>query len=335
MIITFVRSSSYGTHSMCHHRYFLEYVLGVRTPGNKKADLGTITHKALEVLAWKKLCEQRGDSSYEDDSFGHVDIDDITPEWAIAQSFAYYSRMFTSHEWTPADLKLTEKWMNSALSYSRGMYDPRNRNVIAPEQKFDFTLDYPWADYHYKLPDGEVIDGKLGIKGTMDLVTWDSPGIIEIVDWKTGRRLDWATGQEKTYKKLRYDPQLCLYHLAATKLYPDADEIFITIYFINDGGPFTLCFDRSDLEYTERLIERKFREIKDDMRPRKNVSWRCKKFCYFGMNSHPEDPTKNYCDFIHDKIRKDGIDLVTHQHGNDKAYLKYGDGGGRKAQDDK
>ncbi len=36
MIITYLRSSSYGTHSMCEQQYFIEYVLGLKSPSNKK-----------------------------------------------------------------------------------------------------------------------------------------------------------------------------------------------------------------------------------------------------------------------------------------------------------
>src|SRR5690606_34355557 len=58
----------------------------------------------------------------------------------------------------------------------------------------------------------------------------------------TGRRLNWATGEEKTHEKLKDDPQLRIYHYAVSHLYPDIENIYITINFINDGGAFTICF---------------------------------------------------------------------------------------------
>ena len=51
IIVTYFRSSSYNTHSMCEQQYFLEYVLGYRGPSGQKADKGTIVHKVLEILA--------------------------------------------------------------------------------------------------------------------------------------------------------------------------------------------------------------------------------------------------------------------------------------------
>ena len=60
----------------------------------------------------------------------------------------------------------------------------------------------PWSKYSYETKDGPL-QGNLAIKGTIDLITQPSENTLEIVDWKTGRRLDWATGQEKTQEKLR------------------------------------------------------------------------------------------------------------------------------------
>ena len=39
------------------------------------------------------------------------------------------------------------------------------------------------------------LKGQLAIKGTIDLVTKLNDDTIEVVDWKTGRRMDWTTGE--------------------------------------------------------------------------------------------------------------------------------------------
>jgi hypothetical protein len=57
-------------------------------------------------------------------------------------------------------------------------------------------------------------------KGTSDQSSIHGHPRIEVIDWKTGRRLDWATGEEKTYEKLCSDPQLLLYNYAISKLIP-------------------------------------------------------------------------------------------------------------------
>jgi hypothetical protein len=166
----------------------------------------------------------------------------------------------------------------------------------------------------------------------MDLVVDEGEGLIEVIDYKTGRRLDWATGEEKTYKKLRYDPQLLLYHYATALLYPKADEIFITIIYINDGGPFTFCFERKDFELTERLLRAKFESIRDTQRPQLKKSWKCTKLCMFGKEKHPLDTSKTICEFIKDETRKKGADAVLCEYGDVSKVNTYQDGGGRQAE---
>jgi len=59
MLITYIRSSSYNNYSYCQMQYFITYVLGHTPISGKKADLGTIVHKVMEVLAKLKRYTQR------------------------------------------------------------------------------------------------------------------------------------------------------------------------------------------------------------------------------------------------------------------------------------
>lgn len=331
MIITYLRSSSYLTHSICPHKFFLEYTLGIRPPSGKKADKGTIVHKALETMARVKKARQGGRGHYEDEAFGTVNIDQANPEWATRAAYKYYTGLSDHHEWYDADLDDCIRWTNIALNINQGMFDPRKRTVVEAEQRFDFLIERPWAHYRYTY-DNKIIEGQLGLKGTIDLIVEDDKGLVEIIDWKTGQRKDWAknSNEKKTYQELRYDPQLCLYHYAASRLFPDAEEIFVTIVFINDGGPYTLCFDKSDVEFTEQIIRQKFEEIRDTQVPPLNVTWKCTKFCYFGMNRSAKDPTKTICQFHRDNVRKLGIEETMQRYGKERAFDEYGEGGGRK-----
>ena len=54
MIVTYIRSSSYNNYDYCQMQYFMTYVLGYYSDSGKKAELGTIVHKTLEVLAGLK-----------------------------------------------------------------------------------------------------------------------------------------------------------------------------------------------------------------------------------------------------------------------------------------
>lgn len=284
MIITYLRSSSYGTHCMCEQQYFIEYVLGYKSPSNKKADKGTICHKVLEILAHIKLCQQQNANSYVDDILGPINVNKYDLDQIIDKVYSYYSSQFKHHVWEPKDLKDCRSWSHKALTDHNGIFDPRSRNIVRPEQHFDIEIDKSWANYEFDTKDG-VIKGKLAIKGTIDLITKVNENTLEIIDWKTGRRLDWATGEEKTLEKLYKDPQLKIYHYALSKLYPEYDHIIMSINFINDGGAFSMCYDKKDLLSTENLIRQKFEEIKKCKKPRLSKTWKCNKLCYFGKNS--------------------------------------------------
>lgn len=290
MIITYLRSSSYGTHSFCEQQYFIEYNLGYRSPSNKKADKGTIVHKVLEILAGIQLAIQNNDNTYDDDILGSINVNSYNLDHIIEQVYNYYSGQFKHHQWEVKDFKDCHAWVYKALVDHNGAFDPRTRLIVRPEQHFDIVIDKPWADYKYETSDG-VIEGKLAIKGTIDLITKVNDNTLEVIDWKTGKRLDWATGQEKTLDKLYQDAQLKIYHYALSKLYPEYEHIIMSINFINDGGAFSMCFDKSDLPSTEEIIRKKFNEIKNCKKPRLSKSWKCNKLCYFGRNTFENHAT--------------------------------------------
>tara|TARA_R100000084_G_C4630377_1_gene138044 strand:+ start:325 stop:1134 length:810 start_codon:yes stop_codon:yes gene_type:complete len=255
MIVTYIRSSSYNGYDYCQMQYFLTYVLGHRSDSGKKAELGTMVHKVMEILAGlKKFQQDNPRKKYlvvEDDAAGKIRIHKdrlLTDEFVnelVDVSIKCYEKD-SKHRWMPADKKQVSKLSWDTLNYNEGQFDPRLRDVVDPEPHFDIVIDEDWAEYEYEMPDGEVVKGKLAIKGTIDLVTKIDDDTIEVIDWKTGRRLDWATGQEKDYKKLTTDAQLLLYNYAISKLYPDYKQAIMTIFFVKDGGPFSMCFDKED-----------------------------------------------------------------------------------------
>lgn len=276
---------------MCEQQYFIEYNLGIRSPSNKKADKGTIVHKVMEILAGIKLSQQNNDSYYYDDILKEINVTNYNLENMTELVYNYYTSQFKNHEWSTKDLKDCHLWVNKAITDHNGIFDPRNQDIIKPEQRFDIQINKPWAYYDY----GNCMSGYLAIKGTIDLIAKANEDTIEIIDYKTGRRLDWATGEEKTFGKLERDPQLRMYHYAASILYPEIEHIIVSIYFINDGGIFSMNYDKSHLPETEDMIRRKFEEIKKCKRPRLSKSWKCTKLCHFGK-SHFDDALIEYRD---------------------------------------
>jgi len=255
-------------------------------------------HKVLEILAVIKKAEQDNKSIIVDDVVGDLQINNYNLDEIIEKVYAYYSTADSHNKWTAKDYKDCRAWIYKTIEYNSGMFNPLKQNILQPEQHFDFEIKKPWAKYSFDTPEGKL-EGNLALKGTIDLITLVNDNTIEVIDYKTGKRLDWATGEVKTQEKLQNDPQLKIYHYAISQLYPHIDHIMFSIYFINDGGPFTLCFDKSDLASTEQMLRQKFDAIKNNKRPRLNKSWMCSKLCHFGKttfeNSHIE-PTEEYRD---------------------------------------
>ena len=214
MLVTYIRSSSFNNYSYCQMQYFLTYVLGHQSTSGKKAQLGTVVHKVMEVLAGCQHLQQDGKKMLlADDALGDIKFnrkklksEDFVND-ILQQSFDWYTSNCT-HKYTKSDYKFCKELTWEAIEYNNGLFDPRNRKIVAAEPHFDIEIEEDWAKFDYEMPDGQKITGNLAIKGTIDLVTEVDDGIIEVVDWKTGRRLDWATGEEKTYEKLCSDPPI-------------------------------------------------------------------------------------------------------------------------------
>jgi len=310
---------------MCAQQYFLSYVLGLPDPGGIKADKGTIVHKALECLAQAKKVEQDNGVGFKDDVLGEIEVktdamwDETWIDWLIDASYDYYTKN-SPHKFTDGDRRDCRKWTWKALNFNKGIFDPRKQNVVEAEPKFDITINEPWAEYDYIMPDGSRMHGNLAVKGTIDLITCPKDGVYESIDWKTGMRKCWITGETKDFWKLGTDPQLRIYHYAMSKMYPDIKQFIPSIYFINKGGPFTMPFGPSDIAATEEMLRKRFEEIKAVTRPQLLTGysrWKCNKFCHYGMTEHSSGTINprtgephTICSYIADKTRKQGIDTV-------------------------
>lgn len=354
ILVTYFRSSSFNSWDFCGHSYFLTYNLGLRPDGKKeggngwtipkpqmKADKGNIVHKALELLARKKLATQQGKASFAEDEIGKVwPCDGFDVDLAFEEAWAYYTKVRCPHwPWDDKEYRLCRGWTYDVCELNGGMWNPLNRTVVQPEQYFDIPIEQPWAKYSYRLPDGTKLDGRLAIKGTVDLITETPCGTLEYLDWKTGQRKDWATGKVKDWKKLRDDPQLRIYHYALSKLYPDRKYIIMTIVFVQDGGAFSLDFGPSDLAKTEAMLKDRFEKVRDCQRPARILhqpadKWKCKYLCAFGMNQWA-GTGKTVCQHMHDEVLSLGLDRVTAKYANGAAWGNYGEGGGRTAKEGK
>lgn len=343
MITSYLRSSSYNAFDFCQHKTFLNYVLGLEENANKKAELGNCLHKVAECLALGKKLHQEtgqvGGFNIGDEYIGEFIPDNIYDNKIISKlsklAYTYYSSI-SPNDWTDKDLITIIEWATKVIAYLDGAFDPRNKKIIDVEKYFDFEIQEEWAKYEYNLGD-RVISGNLSMKGTIDLITQVDDDHYEVLDYKSGRRLDWATGKEKTYESLKKDSQLLLYLYACRQIYPDVPFFTFTIYYVNDGGPFTLCFDDKDVTKAENLIRTRFEQMKNTQYPKllnetpekRAKDFKCKSLCHFYKNNYP-GTDMSICEFFQKKVKESSADLVTLEYGNLDKLGVYGDGGGRK-----
>jgi hypothetical protein len=217
--------------------------------------------------------------------------------------------------------------------------NPLNQNVHAVEEFFEVEVPHDWAKYSYKVGD-EVIEGRLGLKGTVDLVVKEDDVFFHIMDYKTGRRYNWATDKVKTYDCLAEDKQLLLYYYALRLKYPEK-HFYISIYYINDhkidkemvpGGVFTFVFDDKDFKKAENMIREQFETIRDDKFPRvisKTCNhFKCQRLCAFSQIIPEISQDVPACIFIRSEIERIGLDAVTAKYA-DLNRMKVYSGGGR------
>lgn len=350
MDIKYLRSSSQNTwEDYCQQKYYLTYVLGMEDFPNLKAEKGTCVHAVLEILAgMKKSFQDSGkyeynhpgigsctsskkeflkpytltndevrkinisrknkytykDQKYIEKPYTRYGVDLVTE--LIDRCYKYYSEK-SPNEWTNIEYRdiVNFTWME--LDWGNGAYDPRKRNVIYPELPFNIPIEKEWA---------KIDNDYLRIKGTIDLVTEVDIGVIECVDYKTGQRYNWGKGKTKEIEDLLDDTQLMLYYYALRQVLKEYNSILFTIFFLRDGGPFTLPFDDdSVLEEIEKRIRKTFEDIKDCKQPKlldpKHRDFRCEKLCTFYKEKIDD---MCVCDYIKNEVEVYGITEATRRN---------------------
>lgn len=299
-------------------QYYINYVLGIEQGVGLKTEQGTIVHKVLECLALLKKQHQEDKPLEIDTEYGKIQTCETklhTKEFVdhiVERTYEYYVQR-SKNAFTKKSFTDCQKWVHMELEFNNGLFDPRKRNIVCAENKFDFVIDKPWAKYKFKHDDKDY-EGQLSFKGTIDLITKVDDKTYEIIDYKTGQRKNWATGEEKTYEKLCKDTQLMLYYYAASRLFPEVENIIITIFFIRDGGPFTIFFDKQHIIEAERVLKKHFERVTKNKFPRMlsttQSDFRCTKLCSYFKNNQP-GTDQNICRFIHNQIKLKGIDHTT------------------------
>jgi hypothetical protein len=325
---------------MCPFQYYLEYQLGLKGRPNPRTEKGSIVHKALELLAHRKLAEQEGRAEFEESELGlTVRAADVDVRSSVDLAWAHYTaRNESRHDWSRADHDDCLRWTLDVVEHGGGMFNPLNRKIVCPERYFDLTIEEPWSWFDYQDPfTGERVAGHLSVKGTMDLITEAAPDVLENLDWKSGRQWDWANDKPKDFESLCDDPQLLLYFYALCRLYPEYRFKFVTIYFAQTKSPFTIPFDEGrDVPRALAMLRERFERVKNDWNPRRimenpDKKWKCRAFCPqgtrdFGGNKVPAG--RAVCDVVHRDVVQLGLEKAMKKHGKPSVYSTYGSGGG-------
>ena len=184
MMVCYLRSSSIGTLGMCEMQYFFQYTLGFKGKTNKKAVLGTIMHRALQVLGDKKVAQTNNKRKVKNDDIEDLTLkqcDDI--DYITTICFDHYKKHETEVDLTPADLRQCIRWVNKAITYNDCSLDPRNQGIDETELFFDIEIKEDWAKYEYVI-NGETISGYLSIKGTVDVIIKEDDNYFRVLDYK-------------------------------------------------------------------------------------------------------------------------------------------------------
>ena len=300
----------------------MTYVLGLPSDSGKAAERGTMVHKVMEVLANLRLFQQENPKrkflETTDDVLKKVRVKtdrlmekDFVEE-LLDLSYTGY-RKDSSNKWAPADRKEISRLTWLGLDHNNGQFDPRLRQILNPEPHFDIEIKEDWAKYEYEV-DGKPLVGNLAIKGTIDLVTTIDDDTIEVLDWKTGQRKNWATGEKKTYAKLCEDPQLLLYYYAISNLYPEYKNVIMSIFYVKDGGPFSMCWDDSDKVKFLGMLKNRFLQIKRNNKPQPisydRSNFKCTRLCHYCKNKW-QGSNKSMCQYVGDYIDGHGIDKAS------------------------
>jgi hypothetical protein len=264
---------------------------------------------------WFRMARKRAPlktmGSFEDHALGTVEFDEealytweFVEELAI-RSFNHYDKQ-SPNDFDHVDKKDIVDWCRKVVD--ENTFDPRFLNIVKAEQFFQLEIDEDWAD----LGDGK----KLYIRGTIDLITEPTPGLIEAIDWKTGKRMNWSIMKQKSFEDLRSDPQLLLYNLAISRLYPDKNVLF-TIHYINHGGPYTIAFKKSDIQRVKDLLRDQLKRVQDCTLPVLKESGRarfCQYVCSYNKNMSEYNPNLTQCAFFHQETKRIGMDDVIRRY---------------------
>jgi hypothetical protein len=183
---------------------------------------------------------------------------------------------------------------------------PRKANKILKEWGYGKS-NFRWIKNIELIGEGETQCIKVDSPSSTYLCTENM-----IPTHNTGKMFNWGKNEPKSYETLQKDKQLMFYYYAAKHIFPQYENIMITIIFVRDGGPVTVCFDDSDYQEVENMIKEAFLSVKNNQEPKlldpSYRDHRCNKFCAFYKKQVDGKPL---CAYIKDSLDEYGMDHTT------------------------
>ncbi len=280
-------ASSYDLYSFCEWKFFLQQILGFVDIAGAAALMGTISHNVLEILSQASINKHDKNSK----------IWNIDYLWNIC--YNHYSQKMPEIMSEIKNDKLNKvcKGIHNLLESD---YTPIRDNTIGVEIKFSI----PIKEKPFFIKDNEYFK----IRGRIDRVDKINDDTIEIIDYKTGTRVDYQSkdrhknGPSDLHQKIQ--PQL--YYLAAKELYPWAKNFLITFIYLVDGGPITVPFCENDISDIIEKLRRRFKAIESNMEPQQNKGWHCNVLCNYSKNG--------ICDSVWKEKNEVGIEFVQNKY---------------------
>jgi len=252
--------SALETFKRCPLKFKFQYVDKIRTPKSKEALFGTLLHSALKILHEPGLI--------------------IPTEEEILK--------FISNKW---DSSIYSSEQESTLSFAQAikiMKDYYSKNypsqftVLALETMFEVPLQVG-AEKHL-------------ITGKIDRVDKNEDGLLEVIDYKTSKKMP---SQEAVDKDL----QLAVYHLGVANRWPtlvkEDRPLKTSLYFLKHGEKLSSTRTLDNLTSTKEsitkdleIIDKAFKENKFNATPNALCDW-----CEFQRN----------CPFFKHKFKEEKI----------------------------
>lgn len=339
-IVTYARSSYMGTHKICSHRGMIEYMLGVTPPDDaysrygelnymraaKAATKGSAVHKALEIIAKRKLCIQENLSSFYDEeldtTFEKVDFKKLI-ELCI-NKYQWESQT----PWSDWDKKNVRNWTWKVI---KSDWNPSKLNIFAVEHFFDIEIEEDWAKYSYQIGD-TLLEGNYRLRGTIDLIIDIGNNTLSIRDWKTGSKKKYnVRGQpDKTFIDLSEDHQFLLYYYVGKHLFPQ-HNIIVEVNYIKSDEISTLFMDDHSYHKSKSNIINFFKDIRQSYPPPliKYTNDEPCGFCPWSQLKE-RDRSLNDCSFFEKQANEKSANELLLEFGSISKMSQYQGGGAQR-----